>query len=158
MKPAHLKGNEKACKVCGHVKTMDEFPKRGHRRLNSCEPCYKEYENRRSRERYRNDPEYRKNKTLWQKARIKSRYGITVEEAQETLVKQNFRCANLECQTQISLSEPERFEKKAVIDHDHTTGKFRQLLCQRCNLILGYLETRPKIISGLDQYITKHST
>ena len=157
MKPVHLKGSEKICKVCQQVKPMIDFPKRGNHRLNSCQPCYNEYYNLRERTRYRDDPDYRKKKLSNNKALLKHRYNTTPDEVQETLIKQNYKCANSECNTIISLSETSDFEKKAVIDHNHKNGKFRSLLCQRCNLILGYLETRPETIKGLYDYIKLHS-
>ena len=64
--------------------------------------------------------------------RIKSLYGITVEEKYNMLLSQNNRCKI--CKT------PFIKEKKALmphIDHDHATGKVRGLLCDYCNRGLG---------------------
>lgn len=150
---------QKACKVCQQNQPIQNFPKRGTYRLKSCEKCYKTSENRKYTERYRNDTEFNsKRRILAQRARIKYKYKTTPEEVYKTLDNQNYKCANLECQTEISFLQNQSFEKKAVIDHNHSNGKFRALLCQRCNLILGYLETRPQVVEGLQQYLKKHST
>lgn len=34
-------------------------------------------------------------------------------------------------------------KRKLVIDHNHTTSVVRGLLCQRCNVFLGMIETGP---------------
>ena len=41
---------------------------------------------------------------------------------------------------------------KLCIDHNHTTGKFRGVLCQNCNLALGHLHDNPNIIIKLLNY------
>lgn len=50
------------------------------------------------------------------------RYGISPAIWVETLVAQEYKCAACG----VSLRKPH-------IDHDHETGKFRGLLCGRCN-------------------------
>lgn len=44
-------------------------------------------------------------------------------------------------------------KKKLVIDHDHKTGKIRGLLCNRCNLFLGFLENDPSLIDKARAYL-----
>lgn len=72
--------------------------------------------------------------------RLKARYGITLEDYEALLVKQNGVCAicEEECKTGERLS----------VDHDHETGAVRGLLCRACNFRLGQIE-KP----GLDKFL-----
>src|SRR3990167_45534 len=60
-------------------------------------------------------------------------YGIciTLQEYEERLKKQQGVCA-------ICGSPPKR--KNLAVDHDHTTGRVRGLLCLRCNGTLAWME------------------
>lgn len=40
-----------------------------------------------------------------------------------------------------------------AIDHDHSTGEVRGLLCARCNLALGYLRDDPELLNAGVQYL-----
>ena len=42
------------------------------------------------------------------------------------------------------------------IDHDHATGAVRGVLCQQCNLALGYLEDSPQRAEALAAYVRRH--
>lgn len=41
------------------------------------------------------------------------------------------------------------------VDHNHTTKKFRGLLCFACNVALGNLKDDPQRVLKLYQYLTK---
>ena len=56
-------------------------------------------------------------------------YGIRIEEYNEMLSKQNGVCAL--CGNENSVN------KEMNVDHNHTTGKIRGLLCHNCNIGLG---------------------
>jgi hypothetical protein len=60
-----------------------------------------------------------------------TRYGLTVTEFETLLASQGGRCAI--CRTE----DPHmRTATRLQVDHDHTTGEVRGLLCDRCNKAL----------------------
>lgn len=156
-KPVHMRGNERVCKSCQTVRLTIEFPLRGTNRLRTCTTCYNDRENLKARERYREDAEYRAKKKLnGKKARLKYKYGVTVEELLKTLESQHGKCANKACGVDISLTAPKELVKPAVVDHDHASGKFRALLCTSCNTLLGRIEKDKKIVDSLFDYLDEH--
>lgn len=57
---------------------------------------------------------------------LKRKYGITLEQYEELLAKQNHSCAV--CERPAS-----DFPTSLAVDHDHKTGRIRGLLCTHCN-------------------------
>lgn len=53
-------------------------------------------------------------------------YGITEEQYQHLLFRQNGVCAGCE-------RPPEVFKTRLAVDHDHVSGEVRGLLCTHCN-------------------------
>lgn len=43
--------------------------------------------------------------------------------------------------------------KKLCIDHNHTTGKVRGLLCYKCNLLIANLETNKHLLQEANIYL-----
>lgn len=66
--------------------------------------------------------------------RLRRLYGLTVEQWEAMLRSQDGKCAI--CGT----SEPKGKGGRLHVDHDHTTGAVRGLLCSNCNGNLGWLE------------------
>lgn len=62
------------------------------------------------------------------------KYGLTVADFNKMSIDQNGRCA-------LCKNLP---KNTLVVDHDHKTGRVRGLLCEGCNLALGFFETRLK--------------
>ena len=66
---------------------------------------------------------------------IKSRYGLSEDDYQKMLVNQDNRCA---CCGGVFIKTPH-------IDHCHTTGRVRGLLCAKCNTGLGVYEKNKEL-------------
>ena len=46
--------------------------------------------------------------------------------------------------------------RPVVLDHDHSTGLFRGLLCVRCNTCIGFSKDNPKTLRSLASYLDKN--
>lgn len=44
----------------------------------------------------------------------------------------------------------------ACVDHDHSTGRVRGLLCRKCNVALGMLDEDIEKMKNMIDYVTKH--
>lgn len=73
------------------------------------------------------------------------KYGITVKDYDNLFESQNGRCAI--CQ--------KKSNKKLVIDHDHVSGNVRALLCQPCNLMLGFARDNKTILRLAIEYLKR---
>jgi hypothetical protein len=51
--------------------------------------------------------------------------------------------------------EPEPYGRKLALDHCHTTGKIRGLLCTECNQGIGKLKDRPDILRQAAEYLER---
>lgn len=78
---------------------------------------------------------------------IKRTYDITFEDYEHLLERQNHRCAI--CESRISSSRTSRL----FIDHCHTSGRVRGLLCSACNHGLGLFKDSPKLLKKAIQYL-----
>ena len=74
--------------------------------------------------------------------RLKSRYGITLEEWNKLFERQAGCCAICERHTSMLDRKPDRL-LRLVVDQDHTTGRVRGLLCHECNAALGLMSDDP---------------
>lgn len=83
---------------------------------------------------------------------LKANFGITLEEYEGMLEKQNGCCAIC------GRSEPDEAErtKRLCVDHDHDTGKIRALLCHKCNKALGLLQESPALLQKAAEYLLTH--
>jgi hypothetical protein len=83
-----------------------------------------------------------------------SRYGISPQKYAEMLASQKGVCAICE--------KPETRILRGVvqilcIDHDHETGKVRELLCNACNAGIGLLKDNPTLMIKAAGYIRRHA-
>ena len=126
------------CKSCKGLLPLSEFyvseRKNGKiYRPRTCKKCV----NKKSRDNY--DPRKKKSEHL------KYLYGITLDEYNSKLENQGNGCAI--CGIKIPGGRGTHF----YVDHNHTTGKVRDLLCHNCNFILGYAKEDIDILRAVIQ-------
>ncbi len=79
------------------------------------------------------------NKKHYGKLRL-NRYDITEQEYLAMLEKQNHRCAIPSCRKTATI------KRKLCLDHCHTTGKVRGLLCYGCNREMAIVDRPDKLL------------
>jgi len=106
------------------MKTAECHPDQKYFALGKCKECYyRDYNAKKN-----NSPDGR---TYWRMHNLKRDFGITIEEYDAMLTKQGGVCA-------ICKRPPNK--NRLAVDHDHTTGEVRGLLCPSCNRAVGYFE------------------
>jgi Recombination endonuclease VII len=93
---------------------------------------------RRRQQRKENPAQYRDKN-------LRRLYGITNDQYVAMLVEQKGWCAI--CKTAHKDGSP------LVVDHCHTTGKVRKLLCQHCNRALGLFRENTASLANAIQYL-----
>ena len=101
-----------------------------------CKQCYSE----------KCKKSYRENKIRHKNSSLKSRFGITIEQYNVLLLKQNFRCA-------ICLKSKTDNGKALAVDHNHTTGDIRGLLCNKCNFGIGQFDDNISLLKKTIRYL-----
>lgn len=90
---------------------------------------------------------YSKNPHRVKDGLLRRLYGITFEQYEQMRVSQNGCCA--------ICGNPFRDGKDTQVDHNHTTGKIRQLLCSHCNTGIGNLMDDVSILAKAIEYLNK---
>jgi hypothetical protein len=80
---------------------------------------------------------------------LRVRYGISSDDYTRMLAVQGGGCAicGQRCATGMRLA----------VDHDHSSGKTRGLLCAACNLALGKMQDRQEWLRSAAQYLDAHT-
>lgn len=139
------------CKTCNLTKDFSEFHKSGiskNGRNSNCKICH-----------HKKVIEWRKNNrqkthVYSRTAGLKSRYGITDNDFNNMVKKQDNKC--------LICNEVPRRDKafqtwNLHVDHCHNTGKVRGLLCHLCNRALGLFRERIDLVEKALLYLKSHS-
>ena len=113
----------KKCFHCKEMKDVQCFTKNNYSKdglQNGCRPCKATIQ-----------ATYRKTHRLVSRqtalrSDLKRKYGLTIEQWQKMFNEQNGRC-------KICQKHQSKLKSPLCVDHDHTTGKVRGLLCPSCN-------------------------
>jgi len=147
----------KICTICREEKAFEFFNKESRRKDGHsylCKPCCNRYHadrrkknpepSREATRKYRkNNPRNKRNSAL------KNVYGITIDQYEEMLKKQNFQCA-------ICKIDAITLNRNLDVDHDHLSGTVRGLLCNKCNQGMGLLREDVEILKGALEYLERH--
>jgi len=125
-----IDNNKKRCRKCWSFKPLSDFGT-SQKRF-QCKSCFSAW-----KKEYYQRPEVKvKERQHFLKGYFKRAYGITLDQYEEMLLKQNGCCAI--CKNKESRVNPKSKKVQPLsVDHCHQTGKVRGLLCSQCNLILG---------------------
>ncbi len=145
----------KVCKKCGLEKPSSDFykEKRVKDGLSArCKSCCRED----AKEVFRRDPEpYRRRAreahtyASRRERTLREKYNMTVADYDELFEKQKGCCAI--CGTTDS---GHNVTNHLLVDHDHSTGKVRGLLCSSCNLGIGKFKDDTNLLATAINYLT----
>jgi hypothetical protein len=79
-------------------------------------------------------------------------YGLTMKQVEAMKEAQGQRC--LCCKTKFGVLK----NIKARVDHCHTTGRVRGILCNSCNTTLGHAKDNLKLLRALIRYLERTSS
>lgn len=89
--------------------------------------------------------DYRRNKRATHLLRT---FDLTVEQYEAMVIAQGGHCA--------LCPKPDRPEKRLAVDHNHTTGKVRALLCDCCNRGIGLFNDEAARLRAAADYLEAH--
>lgn len=136
-------GHARLCKECANAKAsqwVKDNPDRAKQSRKAWSRKNRDSVNQRARARYKADPSRDLN------AKRKYRYGVSAEKFQQMCEEQHWCCAI--CGNPSS--------RHLHVDHDHTTGTIRGLLCGPCNQGLGMFRDDPKRLRSALRYLAKY--
>lgn len=147
----------KICSKCGNERPLDRFSKDRSTKdgLRSyCKDCGSRYwlahanKNRaklNAAQRARNAANPEKIRLIVRRSHFKTVYGVSLETLEKMKIAQEGKCAICK----------EDFKGQINLDHCHTTGKIRGLLCTRCNTGLGQFQDSVLCLISASQYLQK---
>jgi hypothetical protein len=154
------------CKTCASARLKIRYQINGEeirKRVSARRVANRETTNAKLREYYKENADtlkaqkkerYRKNPKRYQaetrRVKLFSGYGLTLEQYDLMVVKQAGRCA--------ICAGPPVHNKRLTVDHDHSDGTVRGLLCSECNSGLGFFKDSVLILERALKYIQRDRT
>jgi hypothetical protein len=130
------------CTDCKEEKPVDDFYlKPDGKPISYCKPC----SNARCVKYEREHPERRLRRSAIE-------LGLNPDEIIDHYAKHNGLCDICNCPP-TERDHRGASMRRLCIDHDHATGKFRGLLCSKCNLSIAYMNDNPKWLRAAAEYL-----
>jgi len=76
------------------------------------------------------------------KYKLRTKYGLTLEQYEAMLAAQNGKC-----------SICKNAHDKMCVDHCHSSGRIRGILCDPCNTAIGLLKDNPYVVKSARDYL-----
>ena len=133
-----------SCKKC-----CNDYKIKNRQRIRKQSNVY--YYKNKEKEILRSRKNYKKNIKKFYARHLKIQYGITPEQYNELILKQNNLCAI--CNEPESSKDRNGNIKKLSVDHCHKTGKVRRLLCNQCNKGLGCFKDNTELLKKAINYL-----
>lgn len=132
----------KECKTCGRNLPLTQFNKGNWKYgvRNRCKEC---------RRIERQSPEYKQKQRNWN---LLKNYSISTDEYDSLFERQGCVCAIC------GNDNPKSNYGTFCVDHCHTTGVVRGILCQPCNTALGLFMDDVVIIKNAYKYLQKYES
>lgn len=143
---------ERKCRKCEEVKKLEDFPKNVRckgGRTSTCKVCTNTRQENSRRERYSKDPAFKIARKQSQQRNRAKKLGISAEELRYMLQRANGVCEI--CGNPPSMTGTSG--QSLHIDHCHSSGRVRGMLCARCNLTLGKVEDSIDILTKMKEYL-----
>jgi hypothetical protein len=134
----------KQCKCCKETKPKSDFYKNITNKCGLQSYC-KVCTNAKATAKRKENPDKRREYGF--KCLLKTTYGMSLADFDALMDAQDGRCA-------ICGRSDNPGSRRLHIDHDHTTGEVRGLLCHNCNSLLGHAKDDPTILARAIAYLT----
>lgn len=130
------------CSDCGGIMTLDKFNSQPSGFANKkpyCKNCQKI--------RRKKVVESESQKERWNRSRRLKKYGLTFEQYEAVMLKQNNKCKI--CGTEVDMTT-------VAIDHCHSNGHIRGFLCGTCNSGLGFFKDNTDYLRTAIEYLNNN--
>lgn len=87
-----------------------------------------------------------KARLIYRRKNLRDKYGLTIEQWDEIAKAQNYKCA-------ICGTPKNTLKNNLAVDHNHTTGEVRGLLCYACNRGIGLLKDSTEVLESAARYL-----
>lgn len=124
-------------------RTNDYFHSNGEKLETSCKDCKNAHDRYKRSQAYLDEESFNKRKIS-----LKKLYDMTPEHYNELLKIQNGVCCICLQEEKLIKSNGRNF---LSVDHSHSTGEIRGLLCNTCNVAIGKLETNTESLNPIEK-------
>ena len=87
---------------------------------------------------------------------LRTNYGITTPQRDAMLKQQKYKCKICTSPIEFLGTIHTLGKHVAVVDHCHTNGHIRGILCGSCNTLLGKMQDSTKVLQGFIDYLNSN--